>query len=169
MPGDGTYETAVELGAALAQAGFSVTNGGYSGLMEAVSKGAAEAGGSVIGVVAHGLFPGRIGANEYVTDIIETSSLTERIHHLTTLADGAVVLPGSVGTLTELIVTWNDASIAPLRQATPGPVAAFRDPWEPIVGPIEASLGVEPGLIRYVDDAQEAAAFMRSEVSDACN
>ncbi|HWP85233.1 MAG TPA: hypothetical protein VNN17_08585, partial [Terriglobia bacterium] len=42
------YQLARELGGALARAGFGVACGGYGGSMEAVSRGAAEAGGHVI-------------------------------------------------------------------------------------------------------------------------
>ena len=39
------YQEAYNLGQLLAQAGHSVITGGYIGTMEAVSRGAAEAGG----------------------------------------------------------------------------------------------------------------------------
>ena len=68
VPGDGVYEMGVELGRCLAQAGFGVVNGGYSGLMEAVSAGAVGAGGRAIGVTAPSLFPGRPGGNSYLTE-----------------------------------------------------------------------------------------------------
>lgn len=48
--GDPAYAEAYELGSLLAQAGHTVLTGGYIGTMEAVSRGAAEAGGHVIGV-----------------------------------------------------------------------------------------------------------------------
>lgn len=38
------YATAVELGELLGKAGIGIVNGGYTGTMEAVSKGAASAG-----------------------------------------------------------------------------------------------------------------------------
>jgi len=38
------YNTAVHLGELLGCAGINITNGGYSGTMEAVSKGAVNAG-----------------------------------------------------------------------------------------------------------------------------
>ena len=52
QPKEGTlaYEEARELGSLLAQRGHTVLNGGYMGTMEAVSRGAHEAGGHVIGV-----------------------------------------------------------------------------------------------------------------------
>ena len=52
QPKEGTpaYEEARELGSLLAQRKHAVLTGGYMGTMEAVSRGASEAGGHVIGV-----------------------------------------------------------------------------------------------------------------------
>jgi uncharacterized protein (TIGR00725 family) len=50
--GDPYYVISVEVGRALATAGYRVVSGGYDGIMEAVSKGASEAGGHVIGVTS---------------------------------------------------------------------------------------------------------------------
>src|SRR5262249_37481103 len=49
---DPDYAEAFELGKALAQNGFAVCSGGYAGVMEAVSRGAKEAGGKTYGVTA---------------------------------------------------------------------------------------------------------------------
>ena len=70
-PGTEEWDQAVLTGSRLAQAGFGVVTGGYGGTMEAASKGAAEAGGHVIGVTSPSQFPGRLGANRYVKEIIE--------------------------------------------------------------------------------------------------
>ncbi len=48
--GDAAYTEAQELGRLLAERGHTVLTGGYIGTMEAVSRGANEAGGHVIGV-----------------------------------------------------------------------------------------------------------------------
>ncbi len=48
--GEPAYENAMQLGQLLAQAGFTVMTGAYSGTMEAVSRGAADAGGHVVGM-----------------------------------------------------------------------------------------------------------------------
>ena len=44
------YSDALKLGRLLVEAGFEVCSGGYAGVMEAISRGAHEAGGNVIGV-----------------------------------------------------------------------------------------------------------------------
>ena len=48
--GDADYQEAYELGQRLAAAGHSVCTGGYAGAMEAVSRGAHESGGHVVGI-----------------------------------------------------------------------------------------------------------------------
>src|SRR5438445_11721887 len=49
---DADYEEARVLGRALAKHGFSVCSGGYGGVVEAVLRGAEEAGGKTYGVAA---------------------------------------------------------------------------------------------------------------------
>ncbi len=46
--GDAIFTLAMETGRLLAQAGFTIANGGYGGTMLAAAKGAAEAGGEII-------------------------------------------------------------------------------------------------------------------------
>lgn len=103
-PGDKSYASAEELGRLLAEAGFAIANGGYGGTMEAVSKGATEAGGEVIGVTCSAFARGR--ANKYVSREIGTKSLNERLDKLIELGDAYVVLVGGTGTLLELAMVW---------------------------------------------------------------
>ena len=51
--GDAAYELAFELGKRLAEAGFTIANGGYGGTMLAAAKGADEVGGKSIGHRRH--------------------------------------------------------------------------------------------------------------------
>ena len=47
-PGSPAYETAYQLGRAIAEAGWALCTGGYGGTMEASAKGAVEAGGHTV-------------------------------------------------------------------------------------------------------------------------
>ena len=76
---DSAFAMALEMGSLLAQAGFTIANGGYGGTMLAAAKGAAEAGGQVIGVTCSA-FKGR--ANKYVTREIVAKTLDERLDTL---------------------------------------------------------------------------------------
>jgi len=103
-PGDSAYVMAYEMGKLLAQAGFVIANGGYGGTMLAGAKGAAEAGGKIIGVTCSAFKTGI--ANEYITREIVTDSLDERLDTLIKLGQGYVILPGGTGTLMELAKVW---------------------------------------------------------------
>jgi len=132
-PGSEAYETARKLGAALADAGFAVATGGYGGTMEAVSRGAREANGHVLGVTAEA-FASR--ANQWVEEEIRVKTWQERLFKLIELGAGYVVLPGGTGTLVELAVVWEWINKGFLKQK---PVVVLGDYWQPVVQTIPAS------------------------------
>jgi hypothetical protein len=103
-PGDAAYKLAYQIGLLLAQAGFAIANGGYGGTMLVAAKGAAEAGGEIIGVTCSAFKESR--ANEYITREIVAKSLDERLDTLIKLGQAYVVLPGGTGTLLELAKIW---------------------------------------------------------------
>jgi uncharacterized protein (TIGR00725 family) len=78
-PDRSEFAVAQQVGRALAEAGFAIANGGYKGTMLAAAKGAAEAGGEVIGVTCSAVAGS--AANEYVTREVVTQSLDERLWH----------------------------------------------------------------------------------------
>ncbi|MEO8355842.1 MAG: LOG family protein [Chloroflexota bacterium] len=106
--GDAAYAEAMELGGLLAQRGHTVLTGGYIGTMEAVSRGAKEAGGHVIGVTCEDIETWRgVKANSWVMEEIRSKTLIERLHTLIHESDAAFALPGGAGTLTEVALMWN--------------------------------------------------------------
>src|SRR5512139_1340783 len=106
--GDAAYAEAQELGKLLAQRGHTVLTGGYIGTMEAVSRGAHEAGGHVIGVTCEDIERWRkVGANSWVKEEIRKKTLIERLHVLIHESDAAMALAGGAGTLTEIALMWN--------------------------------------------------------------
>jgi uncharacterized protein (TIGR00730 family) len=109
QPGSPAYAEAYELGKLLAQAGHAVLTGGYIGTMEAVSKGANEAGGHVIGVTCADIEAWRpqVKANAWVKEERRFATLQERLNELVLACDAAIALPGGPGTLTEIALTWN--------------------------------------------------------------
>jgi uncharacterized protein (TIGR00730 family) len=107
-PGPADYEQALRLGRLLGQAGYSVLTGGYIGTMEAVSRGAAEAGAHVIGVTCEQIEAWRpVRPNAWVIEERRCATLNERLRVLIEDCDAALALPGGPGTLTEIALTWN--------------------------------------------------------------
>lgn len=107
-PDEEHYQQALRLGRMLGHAGFNVLTGGYIGTMEAVSRGAAERGGTVIGVTCDEIEAWRpVAPNRWVQEERRFPTLRERMFALIDGCDAAVALPGGPGTLAEVTVMWN--------------------------------------------------------------
>lgn len=156
------YRLGVSLGAALARAGHHVYTGGYAGLMEAVSRGAADAGGQVTGITASLVFPGREAANPYVGELVDAPSLSERIHRIMTDTEAAVALPGSLGTLTELLVAWNVAFVARFSGARPKPVITLGHHWAELVRELGRSLATDGSLVTHAEGVREVLEILKT-------
>ncbi len=106
--GGTSYEDAFRLGQKLAQAGHIVLTGGYIGTMEAASRGAAEAGGHVIGVTCEEVETWRqVKPNAWVLEEWRFPTLHERLLAIIDGCETAIALPGGVGTLLEISMMWN--------------------------------------------------------------
>ena len=151
----------VEVGRLLGEGGHTVFTGGYGGLMEAVSEGAAGAGARVVGVTASTVFPGRAGPNRHVAEIVDAPTLSERIHRIITETDAAVALPGSIGTLTELMVAWNVAYVARFSSALPKPVITVGGFWRELVDELARSLETDRDLVTCLDAPAEVVEILR--------
>ncbi len=108
IAGDPAYTEALRLGQLIATKGHTVLTGGYIGSMEAVSRGAAEAGGRVIGVTCEEIESWRpVRANPWVQEERRFTTMRQRLFALMDGCDAALALPGGVGTLAEVTVTWS--------------------------------------------------------------
>jgi len=135
--GDAGYEEARVLGRALAKHGFAVCNGGYGGVMEAVSRGAKEAGGKTYGVTAEFFKTAKI--NAWIDVEVRKQSWEERLFELIRLADGFVACRGGTGTLVELAVVWEMLNKSVIAGK---PYAVLGDFWQPILERVrEVELG----------------------------
>lgn len=146
-PGEPVYTFAEQVGRALAEAGFAIANGGYRGIMQASAKGAAEAGGTVIGVTCSA-FKNSV-ANEYVTREVVTGSLNERLEALVRLGRAYVVLPGGTGTLLELATVWELKNKRFLDQGKP--IVLAGEFWRPLV---DLVAGDDPACVKAVAFAE---------------
>ena len=143
---DADYAEARELGKLLADRGFAICSGGYGGVMEAVSRGAKEAGGKTYGVTAE-FFERE--ANKWVDVEVRMKTWEERLFELIRLADGFVACKGGTGTLVELAVVWEM-----LNKAVIGvkPFIALGDFWIPIlarVREVEQGPGLSTEALRW--------------------
>lgn len=163
-PGAPEWSEAQQLGRLLGERGFDVATGGYGGAMEAVSQGASERGVNVIGVTAPVLFPQRPGANSYVTHERPAASLTARIEEMLTLSVGAVTLPGSIGTLTEFMVAWNELFIRAMADKPRFPVVAVGAMWGRLIPRIADELDTDLSLVTLASSVDDAVVHIQRQL-----
>ncbi len=101
-PGSATEEEerwAEEVGRRLAEAGAVVLCGGLGGVMDAVARGVAAAGGAVVGIL-----PGedRLGAGGHLTVAVPTGMGEARNAIIARAADAVIAIGGEWGTLSEI-------------------------------------------------------------------
>ncbi len=138
-PGEKPYEDAYRLGKLLGEAGHTVLTGGYIGMMEAVSHGAADAGAHVIGVTCDEIENWRqIQPNAWVKEEWRLPTLHERLISLLDGCDAAIALPGGVGTLTEILMLWNRLAI---HSTSPRPCIIIGEPWQNVFSALRDNLG----------------------------
>lgn len=93
------YEKAREVGRLVAERGGVVVCGGLGGVMEAAARGAAEAGGTAVGVLPD---EDRRRANPYLTHSVATGTGQARNLAVVCSGDAVVAVGGEYGTLSEI-------------------------------------------------------------------
>ena len=157
--GSSAYAEAQELGRQLAQRGHTVLTGGYIGTMEAVSRGAAESGGHVIGVTCKDIETWRgAGANKWVIEERKKENLIQRLQALIEGCDAALALPGGPGTLTEISLMWNLMIIGSLSRK---PLVLIGTGWKAVFDHLYLTMGdyspqSQRGLLIFSPDIKSA-------------
>ncbi len=163
--GDASYTEAYELGKLLAQAGHTVLTGGYIGTMEAVSRGAAEAGGHVIGVTCADIEAWRaVKPNAWVQEERRFATLQERLNELILACDAAIALPGGPGTLTEIALAWN---LMIVHSIPPKPLILTGAGWRSVMESFYNSFDVyipqhQRELVSFAPDIKTAVTMLNN-------
>jgi uncharacterized protein (TIGR00725 family) len=94
-----SWRLAEEVGRLLAEAGVTVVCGGGPGVMAAVARGAAGAGGDVVGILP-GVAAGE--ANPHCTHVVATGAGQARNLAVVASGEAAIAIGGEWGTLAEI-------------------------------------------------------------------
>ena len=157
--GDTAYEDAYKLGKLLADAGHTVITGGYIGTMEAVSRGASEEGGHVIGVTCSEIENWRaVKPNNWVKEEWRRDTLLERLQLLVIECQAGIALPGGPGTLTEIALMWNLMIVESVPRR---PLVLVGGGWQSVFDQFYFQQGVyiqekQRELLQFVDDVKTA-------------
>ena len=151
--GSALYREAYELGGALARAGYAVLTGGYGGSMGAASRGAAEAGGRVIGVTCAIFDP--TPPNPWLTEEVKAPGLLARLGIMLDRCDGFVAVRGGIGTLSEVTLAWSLLQTRSLNGGTP--LVLLGAEWQ----------GVLDALMAHTDLGRSIASLARIAATPA--
>jgi uncharacterized protein (TIGR00730 family) len=154
------YQQAKELGARLAEAGYTICTGGYLGIMEAASRGAREKGGRVFGIVMNQF---KSEPNRYLTDKVASKHFYERLQNLIERSAGFIALRGGMGTVTEVSLVWNKLQTGVIEMR---PLVLLGDCWKPVVEAWKNHLVVSEkdiSILNFADSVEEAVKIIESK------
>jgi uncharacterized protein (TIGR00730 family) len=159
---DDWWARAHQLGVLLAGKGFVVVTGGYGGLMAAVSHGAHEMGGRVIGLpMQHWT---EVKPNQWNADLRWSSNYGTRLNHFLH-CDGVIALPGGVGTLSEMAIVW----AASQTEGHALPLVLLGNCWLQVIQSVRENLvvsDVDLNLLRFAADPEEAVQELQAGLQD---
>src|SRR2546423_13388350 len=154
------YSQAMRVGELLAGAGFTICTGGYSGTMEAASRGAHERGGRVIGITMKQF---KSEPNRYLSEKIPSEHFYERLQRLIIRSVGFIALRGGMGTVTEVSLVWNKLQTRVLASR---PIVLLGDCWPPLMKEMQRHLAVSEddlGLLDFAATPEEAVAIIERQ------
>jgi len=151
------YREALKLGRLLVEAGFDVCSGGYGGVMEAISRGAHEAGGHVIGVTMEQF---KSAPNPYLKKIEPSADFYARLQTLILNSAGYIAMRGGMGTITEISLVWNKLvmNVLPRR-----PLILLGDCWPRALSCLREHLVIsdsDMAHLSFADRAEDAIAIL---------
>jgi len=141
LPSDPGYADVVAMATRLAQAGWNALTGGHQGMMAAFSEGIHQGGGHVRGITLE-RFPTPPG--NHLSEEVRALDFFQRMQTLIEETDAYIVLPGGLGTLAELAMSWDLLAIGVLE---PRPLILYGETWPPLIEAIRSQ------CVMSVDDA----------------
>jgi len=164
---EAVYKKAEEIGAVFAKNKFAVITGGGGGVMEAANKGAADAGGTSVGLNI--VLPFEQAPNPYANIQVEFNYFFIRKVMFVKYATAYIIMPGGFGTLDEL---FEAITLIQTHRIKPFPVILVgSDYWGGLVDWIKARL-VEDKMIspedmdfiQVMDDPEEIVKTVKSRI-----
>ena len=166
-PTDPVYKQAEEIAARFVQNNFAVITGGGDGVMAAANKGAAEAGGTSVGLNIN--LPFEQKPNPYANVTLDFNYFFIRKVMFVKYAFAYIILPGGFGTLDEL---FEAVTLIQTQRIKSLPVILVgSDYWSGLIGWIKSQLLAEKrisaqdvNILQVMDDPEEIVHTVKKTV-----
>ncbi len=153
------YKKGMEIGASLANLGFTIMTGGGSGIMEAAPRGAKSVGGKTVG--CNIILPFEQKANPYLDVVLTFRHFFVRKVLLLKYSYAFVVMPGGAGTMDELFETMTLIQTGKIKEF---PIVVFgKDYWKDLSDMLNRMVAektidkADLDLILFTDSVVEAS------------
>ena len=133
-PESAVYKDVFDLSTKIGLAGWDGMTGGHQGMMAAFSEGIHAGQGHIRGITLE-RFP--TPPDNTLSEEQRAHNFFDRMGILIEEAQAWLVLPGGLGTLSELAMTWDLLAIQVLE---PRPLLLYGDMWEPIISTLSDQL-----------------------------
>ena len=162
LPYKGAFDTAK----ILAENGYEVYNGGGPGVMRASTEGAHAGGGKAIAITYHPSttkrhYEGIDPKNEFDNEIV-TLDYFDRTKVMLQTTDAHLVFNGSIGTMSELGMTWVSSWI---HYPDSKPIVLFGEFWNEYIELIKRNMLLDHGeeeMMQICHSAQEVLEYLDS-------
>ncbi|ATX81795.1 hypothetical protein Ga0123462_0926 [Mariprofundus ferrinatatus] len=133
-PDSTEYGDVLRLSKSIAESGWDGMTGGHQGMMAAFSEGIHAGGGHIRGITLE-RFP--TPPNNTLSEEIRSRNFFDRMGTLIEEAQAWLVLPGGLGTLAEVAMTWD---LLAIRVLEPRPLLLYGDMWRPVIDTLSDNL-----------------------------
>ncbi len=166
-PEDGLYQIGREIAFQLAKAGYTIISGGGPGMMEAVNRGAADAGARSVGLNIR--LPFEQKPNPYANIQLDFKYFFVRKVMFVKYAMAYVILPGGFGTLDEL---FEALTLIQTKRIRAFPVVMVgKEYWKGLLDWIRAQLLAENkiseddmDIITLADEPEEVVKIIKKRI-----
>ena len=163
---DEPYIQAYDTSKLLAENGYGIVNGGGPGVMKASTKGAHAGGAEVLAVTYHPNkpkrhFEGVDPENDFDLEV-KTLDYFDRTKVMLQTSDIHVIYRGSIGTLSEFGMSWENSYI---HEPNNKPIILFGNHWSGLIKAIQESMSVRGGeenILKICTTPQEVLDYIKS-------
>jgi uncharacterized protein (TIGR00730 family) len=163
------YQRVYELAYALSQKGVDIVTGGGPGLMEAANRGAKDGSNATRSIGLPIQLPFESDANAHLDVKYHHRRFSSRLDEFMRISHAIVVTPGGIGTLLELLYTWQLIQVGHIQ---PRPVLLLgREMWTDFLTwmreePLKRGLmnATDFDMIQLVDSVEEVMTCLEPEI-----